>query len=158
MFKLLLFLLVSLSFVSCTNKNNAFKYFEKANIQSQTIQNTKKTDILLKGEPKVLFWATYLNNIEKFENLKKETFIVTVYFTDASSQDIVENNYKVMLNGKDTLTSIKIDKDNLEYKEMLVSNSWANHYLVEFDEIKDVYNLNLKLTNGSSQAQLKFEK
>ena len=66
MYKILFLIFISLFFVSCSSKNNAFKYFEKDEVETKGVQYTKKTDILINGnEVDVIFWATYLNKIDK---------------------------------------------------------------------------------------------
>ena len=41
----------------------------------------------------------------------------------------------------------------------MLKNYWGNYYLVKFDFLENIYNLNLELTNQkSSKAILNFEK
>jgi PBP1b-binding outer membrane lipoprotein LpoB len=159
MYKILFLLIVSLFFTSCSNKNNAFKYFEKDEIETKGVQYTKKTDILKNNEVEVIFWATYLNKIDKnISNLNEELFLVSVYFTNKESQDLFENNYSLSLNGIDSTSTQKVEKDNENFKSIMLKNSWGNYYLVKFDA-QNSYNLILKLKNKSANsAQLSFEK
>jgi PBP1b-binding outer membrane lipoprotein LpoB len=159
MYKMLFLLIISLFFTSCSSKNNAFKYFEKDEIETKGVQYTKKTDILKNKEVEVIFWATYLNKIDKnITNLNKELFLVSVYFTNKESQDLIKNNYTFSLNGKDAISIEEVEKDNENFKSIMLKNSWGNYYLVKFDA-QDSYKLTLKLKSKSSNsAQLSFEK
>ena len=40
MYKILFLIFISLFFVSCSSKNNAFKYFEKDEIETKGVQYT----------------------------------------------------------------------------------------------------------------------
>lgn len=157
MYKVLLFSIISLVFVGCTNKNSAFRYFEDTKTQTNLVQNTKKTDIFVDGEPKVLFWASYLNNLQKFKKLDNDTFLITIYFTNANTQDINENSYELFLNDISNISITKVDSSNEIYGPFLVKNKWANSYVVEFKKSLNSP-LVLNLTNGINQAQLEFEK
>ena len=70
MFKILIFLFISLFLVSCTSKNNAFRYFDKAELEAKGIKATKKADIVKDKEVNVIFMATYLNQVD---NMKDDT-------------------------------------------------------------------------------------
>ena len=160
MYKILFLIFISLFFVSCSSKNNAFKYFEKDEIETKGVQYTKKTDILVNGnEVDVIFWATYLNKIDKkISDTNEELFLVSVYFTNKESQDIFENNYSFLLNGIAPISLEKIEKDNENFKSLMLKNSWGNYYLVKFNA-QNSYNLALTLKNkNSNSAKLNFEK
>ena len=150
---------ISLFFVSCSSKNNAFKYFEKDEIETKGVQYTKKTDILKDNEVDVIFWATYLNKVDKkISDTNEELFLVSVYFTSKESQDIFENNYSFLLNEIEPTSFEKVDKDNENFKSLMLKNNWGKYYLVKFKS-QDVYNLTIKLKNKTSNsAQLSFEK
>ena len=160
MYKILLLLFISLFFVSCGLKNNAFRYFEKDEIETKGVQYTKKTDILVNGnEVDVIFWATYLNKIDKkISDTNEELFLVSVYFTNKESQDIFENNYSFLLNGIEPTSVEKVEKDNENFKSLMLKNNWGKYYLVKFTS-QDVYTLTIQLKDkGSNSALLNFEK
>jgi hypothetical protein len=160
MYKILILLFISLLFTSCSSKNNAFKYFEKDDIETKGIHYTKKIDILTNKEIDVIFWATYLNKIDKnISNLKEEVFLISVYFANTNSQSIKENEYKFLLNGAEAILFEKVDENNENFKSLMLKNHWGNYYLVKFNSLEDVNNLRLQLTNQkSSRAILDFEK
>lgn len=160
MYKILPFLFISLLFISCTSKNSAFRYFEKDDIQAKAIQNTKKIDIVKNNQTELIFWATYINNIDKKKyDLNKETFLVSVYFADSQTQDLFENSYDLSLNSQKSLSIKKIDNNDINYSNLMLKNNWGNYYLVEFEKQKDIYNFKLKLFNqNANEAQLVFEK
>lgn len=160
MYKILFLIFISLFFVSCSSKNNAFKYFEKDEIETKGVQYTKKTDILVNGnEVDVIFWATYLNKIDKkISDTNEELFLVSVYFTNKETQDIFENNYSFLLNGIEPTSLEKVEKDNENFKGLMLKNNWGKYYLVKFTS-QDVYTLTIQLKDkGSNSALLNFEK
>ena len=160
MYKILFLIFISLFFVSCSSKNNAFKYFEKDEVETKGVQYTKKTDILINGnEVDVIFWATYLNKIDKkISDTNEELFLVSVYFTNKESQDIFENNYSFLLNGIEPTSLEKVEKDNENFKSLMLKNNWGKYYLVKFTS-QDVYTLTIQLKDqGSNSALLNFEK
>ncbi len=159
MHKILFLLIVSLFFVSCSAKNNAFRYFEKDEVETKGVQYTKKTDILKGDEVEVIILATYLNKVDKkISETNEDLFLVSVYFTNKESQDIFENNYSFFLNGETPVSVQKIEKDNENFKSLMLKNSWGNYYLIKFST-KDVYDLNLTFKDKNTNlAQLNFEK
>ena len=160
MYKILFLIFISLFFVSCSSKNNAFKYFEKDEVETKGVQYTKKTDILINGnEVDVIFWATYLNKIDKkISDTNEELFLVSVYFTNKESQDLFENNYSFLLNGIEPTSLEKVEKDNENFKSLMLKNNWGKYYLVKFAS-QDVYTLTIQLKDqDSNTAQLNFEK
>lgn len=158
--KVLFLLFISLFFTSCSTKNNAFKYFQKDSIEAKGIHYTKKIDILKDDEIDIILWATYLNKIdESISKTEEEKFLVSIYFANSDSQDLKENSYKIFLNQKESISIEKIEKDNQEYKELMLKNYWGNYYLISFASNEDISNLKLELTNEkSSKAILDFEK
>ena len=159
MYKILFLLIIPFFFISCGPKNNAFKYFEKDEIATKGVQYTKKTDILKNKEVEVIFWATYLNKIDKeISKSNEDLFLVSLYFADKESQDIFENGYSFLLNGIEPISTQKVEKDNENFNSLMLKNNWGNYYLVKFTA-QNNSNLALKLKNESvSSAQLNFEK
>ena len=161
MHKFLPLILISILFTSCTSKNSAFKYFEKKDdIETKSIQFTKKADILKADEVETIMWATYLNKIDKnISDSKEEIFLISVYFANADSQSIKENGYKFLLNSKEAVLFEKVEEDDENFKSLMLKNHWGNYYLVKFDSLEDINNLRLELTNQkSSKGILNFEK
>ena len=160
MHKILFLLFISLLFTSCSSKNSAFKYFQKNDVETKGIQATQKVDILKDNAIDIILWATYLNKIDnKISNSKNELFLVSLYFANSESQNIEDSNYKFLLNGKDSISFEKIEKDNENFKNLMLKNNWGNYYLVKFDSSVNLSNLKLELTNQkSSRAILNFEK
>lgn len=158
MYKTLFLSLLSTIFIACSN-TSALKHFKKDSLETKSMQYTKKTDIITNGESKVILWATYLNHLkEKQFTSKEETFIVSLYFTQAQTQDLEINAYKFTLNDTEAISIEKIDKNNKKYKKLLSYNTWGSFYLIKFPRLKKVYDLNLKLSNANTYSVLKFEK
>ena len=160
MYKILFLFFISLLFTSCSSKNSAFKYFEKEDTETKGIHFTKKADILKDNEVDVILWATYLNRIDKkISDSKKELFLVSLYFANSESQNIKDNDFKFLLNGKDSISIEKVKKDNENFKSLMLKNHWGNYYLIKFDTQENTSNLKLELTNEkSSKVKLDFEK
>ncbi len=154
MYKSILLAAISTVFVGCSS-TSALAYFKADEQKARAVQHTKKADIIKNGEQKVLFWATYLNNIEK---LKKETFIITTYFVDEKNQDFKAYNYNLILNEKFKAISFEEIKENSKYSSILESRAWGKHYLVKFETLKKETNLTLELSGETVKVQLKFEK
>ena len=94
----------------------------------------------------------------KISDTNEELFLVSVYFTNKDSQDIFENNYSFLLNGLAPISLEKIEKDNENFKSLMLKNNWGKYYLVKFTS-QDVYNLTIQLKDqGANSAQLNFEK
>ena len=159
MYKTLFLSILSTIFIGCSS-TSALKHFEKEEIEAKAMQYTKKADVIINKEQKVLLWVTYLNstNIKEFDS-KYESFLTSIYFTDASSQGISDNNYSFSLNKKAPLFVEEISKDNKLYKDILSKNTWGKYYLVKFEKDKNIEELTFTLSNkNSNSAELKFVK
>ena len=160
MYKFLLLLSFSLLFTACSSKNNAFKHFNEGDAQTRGVQYTKKADVIKENQVEVIFMSTYLNKIDKkIDATNNEVFLVSLYFANETSQDIEKNGYKILLNENEPVSLEKVEKDNENFKELMLKNHWGNYYLVKFDLINYAQNLKLELTNQStSKVTLGFEK
>ncbi len=159
MYKILFLLFISLFFVSCGEKNNAFRYFEKDDMEIKSVQYTKKADIVKDKEVDVIFVATYLNKVDKEKfGLNEDSFLVSLYFSNKDSQEISENGYSLTLNNTAVIFSEKIEKNDERFKSLMLKNSWGTTYFVKFNP-QNSSNLSLSLKNDTSnKAQLNFEK
>jgi hypothetical protein len=159
MYKILFLLFISLFFVSCGEKNNAFRYFEKDDMEIKSVQYTKKADIVKDKEVDVIFVATYLNKVDKEKfGLNEDSFLVSLYFSNKDSQDIFENGYSLTLNNTAVIFSEKIEKNDERFKSLMLKNSWGTTYFVKFNP-QNSSSLSLSLKNDTSnKAQLNFEK
>ena len=159
MYKIFFLLFISLFFVSCGEKNNAFRYFEKDDMEIKSVQYTKKADIVKDKEVDVIFVATYLNKVDKEKfGLNEDSFLVSLYFSNKDSQDIFENGYSLTLNNTAVIFSEKIEKNDERFKSLMLKNSWGTTYFVKFNP-QNSSNLSLSLKNDTSnKAQLNFEK
>jgi hypothetical protein len=61
--KYILFLIVSISFISCTTPS-AFNYFKKDDLRAAATPYTKKGDLINEFETKAILSATYLNSVD----------------------------------------------------------------------------------------------
>lgn len=102
MFKNLFLLFLLFLITACGDKNSAFRYFDKKDIEANSVQFTKKVDILNNGEVEVIFISTYLNKInDEIYNDENESFLVSIFFTNLEEQDINKNDYELLLNKKE---------------------------------------------------------
>ena len=101
-----------------------------------------------------------MNKIDKkLDATNNEVFLVSLYFANETSQDIEKNGFKILLNENEPVYLEKIEKDNENFKDLMLKNHWGNYYLVKFDLINYAQNLKLELTNQStSKVTLGFEK
>lgn len=165
MYRVLIFLFISIFFASCTTKNSAFRYFDKDGLETKGVQATKKIDIVKDREVSVIFMATYLNRVDdSLINDKNEEFLVFLYFSASDSQNVEDNGYLFFLNENEPIYLEKIEKDNEKYGSLMLKNYWGSYYLVKFDEQippDDKQNLLLKLTlqdQNSNKVNLDFVK
>lgn len=159
MFKNLFLLFLLFLITACGDKNSAFRYFDKKDIEANSVQFTKKVDILNNGEVEVIFISTYLNKInDEIYNDENESFLVSIFFTNLEEQDINKNDYELLLNKKEATLIEKIEKDDERFKGLMMKNYWGNYYLVKFDTITEG-RISLELFDSkSSRAILNFEK
>ena len=185
MYKTLFLSILSTIFIGCSS-TTALKHFKKDELQAKAMQYTKKADVIINEEQKVLLWATYLNNIDikEFES-EEETFLTSVYFVNKDNQELGVKGYSFSLSSdvskpknekthkmndnKEISNSIpksqkptsvvEVSKDNELYKNILSKNTWGKYYLVKFEknEKSDKLVLSLSDTNANS-AKLTFEK
>ena len=159
MYKTLSLSILSTISIVCSS-TTALKHFDKNEIETKAMQYTKKADVIIDNEQKVLLWATYLNNtdIKEFKS-KDEVFITSLYFVESNTQDIDENEYSFLLNKQKPKSIEEISSDDKLYKEILSKNTWGKYYLIKFNQIKNRENLTLTLSNTSSNsAELTFVK
>lgn len=158
--KFLIPIFITLAFTACGSKNTAFKHFNEGDAQTRGVQYTKKADIIKDNQIEVIFMSTYLNKIDKkIDATNNEVFLVSLYFANETSQDIEKNGFKILLNENEPVYLEKIEKDNENFKDLMLKNHWGNYYLVKFDLINYAQNLKLELTNQStSKVTLGFEK
>lgn len=160
MYKILFLFIIPFFFTACSEKNNAFKYFEKDDLEIKSVQYTKKTDIVKDNEVDVIFMATYLNRVDKeIFGLNDDSFLVSLYFSNKDTQDINENEYILTLNDVPSISLEKIEKNNERFKSLMLKNSWGSTYLVKFNP-QNSHKLVLTLKNNSStnMVHLNFEK
>ena len=159
MYKTLFLSILSTIFIGCSS-TTALKHFKKNEIEAKAMQYTKKADVIINEEQKVLLWATYLNNIDikEFQS-DYETFITSLYFINSDIQDIKENGYSFYLNTKKPISIEEISYENKMYKDILSKNTWGKYYLVKFKKNKKSDKLILTLSNTNANfAKLTFEK
>ncbi|WP_121626158.1 hypothetical protein [Poseidonibacter antarcticus] len=159
MYKTLFLSILSTIFIGCSS-TTALKHFKKNEIEAKAMQYTKKADVIINEEQKVLLWATYLNNIDikEFQS-DYETFITSLYFINSDTQDIKENGYSFYLNTKKPISIEEISYENKMYKDILSKNTWGKYYLVKFKKNKKSDKLILTLSNTNANfAKLTFEK
>ena len=159
MYKTLFLSILSTIFIGCSS-TTALKHFKKNEIEAKAMQYTKKADVIINEEQKVLLWATYLNNIDikEFQS-DYETFITSLYFINSDIQDIKENGYSFYLNTKKPISIEEISYENKMYKDILSKNTWGKYYLVKFKKNKKSDKLILTLSNTNANfAELTFEK
>jgi len=159
MYKTLSLAIVSSMLIGCSS-TTALKYFDKSEVEAKAMQYTKKADVIINKEQKVLLWGTYLNNtdIKEFES-KDEVFVTSIYFVDSATQDINENNYFFKLNEQKPKSIEELSINDERFKDILSKNTWGKYYLVKFEEVENSYNLTLSLNDkNSNSAKLEFEK
>jgi len=154
----LLIALVLIFFSACTQKNSAFRYFDKGDLEANATRYTKKIDIVKDTQVDVIMMATYLNGFTQEKDLKEDSFLLYVYFSGKEEQDFIKNGYEILLNGKSPKSVEKLERDDKKYSVLMLKNFWGNYYLVQFDNQELVSRLNLTLKPKANDATLSFEK
>lgn len=142
--KSILIVLMSFFLVSCSSKS-ALEYFDKSDVEAKAFQESKKGDYLEKGVPKVILWATYLNNVDDEKYNKYEQFLVSVYTSNSEKQNIRDLKYYFKLNDAGTFYIEKINKDN-DILKLVSKNNWGEYYLIMFPKT-EASNVSLELHN-----------
>ncbi|PPK61292.1 hypothetical protein B0F89_11162 [Malaciobacter marinus] len=148
----------SLLFNACTT-NHALLNFKKENIRnSNALQFTKKSDIKISNEPKVQFFASYLNKINRDLNNNKEEFLIGVYLINSKTQNFLQEGFLITLNDKEPLDKILVDEKSELIKSLPIKNPWGRYYKVEFEK-QEEGSMILKLEKPNfGQTQLNFQK
>lgn len=151
--------LVSAFLFSGCSGNHALVNFKKDQFNANALQYTKKSDITVQNNPKVLFFATYLNSVEKKYDNDTENFLVGIYFVNGEGKDFKNNGYRLVLNDNEMLEEYtEIPADDEFVKNLPLKNPWAKYYMIKFDKVED-YKLKLKLLNENiGSTVINFEK
>lgn len=158
MFKTVVFTsILALSFTSCSSKD-ALSYFSKGEKENRAVLNTKKADIFVDKKIKMMMWATYLNDTNRQEEFKTESFIVSTYFIEAQNHDFLNKNYQITLNKKSPKNIKKINIKNSKYESYINHNPWAEYYLIEFEKNENIYDFDLQLKKQKEMTSIKFVK
>jgi hypothetical protein len=144
------------------------KYFDKDKFFLNSLQYTKKADIVKNDEVVSIFTATYLNKVDdKYENTY-ENFIVSVYVAnnkkaetpiitlDKQSYSKDEEKEKISYE-ENYITLEEIKKDSKLIESIPLKNPWAKYYLIKFKKNKNIENplLRYKL-NQNQKAEISF--
>lgn len=157
-----------LLFITGCSSYSITKYFNKDEFFLNSLQYTKKADIVENNEVISIFTATYLNKVDDKYDDKYENFMVSVY---------VANNKKA---GTPIITldkqsySKEEEDDNISYKEnytkmeeikkgskiiesIPLKNPWAKYYLIKFEKNKNIENPVLRYKFSEKQkAEISF--
>lgn len=150
--------ITTLLFSGCTT-NSALNHFENKELNANALQFTKKSDIIIENEPKVQFFATYLNLAQKDTDKEIESFLIGVYLVNQKNQNFLEQGYTLTLNGEEALAKpLEISPKSVIVKSLPIKNPWAKYYIAHFPEQKD-FKLALTLEKSNfPKAVLEYEK
>ena len=149
-------ILMSFFLVSCSSKS-ALKYFDKSDMEARAFQESKKGDYIENGSPKIILWATYLNNVDKEKYKKYEQFLVSIYTSNSEFQGINKLDYSFRLNEKGSFYIEKINKDDKLLK-LISKNNWGEYYLVMFDKNDNDQQIFSLTKNNNELINLSFQK
>ncbi|MFY9075836.1 hypothetical protein OZZ08_12820 [Malaciobacter mytili] len=150
--------ITALLFSGCTT-NSALKHFENKELNANALQFTKKSDIIVDNEPKVQFFATYLNLAQKDNDKEIESFLIGVYLVNQKNQNFLQQGYTLTLNGQEALAEpLEISPKSLMVKSLPIKNPWGKYYIAHFPQQEDFkLTLTLEKTN-LPKAVLEYEK
>jgi hypothetical protein len=134
--KKLLFAIIMIFFVSCSDKVN--EVFKKDTHYITLTQYTKRGEIVNSLETIALINVTYLNHILKDNNETKnnEIFIIGVYNSnDYKKYDeggLFNPNFTLTMNGFNFTKAVKADIVKLNITDYPFYNKWMKYYKVYF--------------------------
>ena len=138
---------IVLFFVGCGTSNRHVS-LNNSSFNLNTLQNTKKQDFIFNEKVKALFFVTYLNDSSNdLKSEKKEYFLLGAYLPDEEEQDMFKQSYTITLNGQEINKTKLVDKNNQLFKSIALKNQWTKYYILQFSSIKDVYDLNIKVSH-----------
>lgn len=152
LFVVLSSVVMSFFLVSCSSKS-ALEYFDKSDLEARAFQESKKGDYIENGSPKVIVWATYLNNVDREKYNNNEEFLVSVYTSNSDKQGIKELGYSFSLNDNKALVTQYVDKKDAKNEKLLKlisKNNWGEYYLVSFAKSSED-NLSFKVLKDTNE-------
>ena len=169
MHKLLSIILTSfLFFLSGCSSYSITKYFDKDEFYLNSLQYTKKADIVEKEEVAAIFTATYLNKVDKKYNDNYENFIISIYKVNNNKNltpiiTIDKPNYsedekeKEISYEKSYVQIEEIKKESKLIESIPLKNPWAKYYLIKFEKNEEIEKLLLTYKiNENQKAQINF--
>ncbi|WP_428022916.1 hypothetical protein [Arcobacter sp.] len=167
--KFLSIILISfLVFLSGCSSYSITKYFDKNDFYLNSLQYTKKADIIKKDEVVAIFTATYLNKVENKYDNDYENFIVSVYVANNKETTIPtitldKKNYsnediEKELNYETNYAKMEeIAKESKIIESIPLKNPWAKYYLIKFNKNEKIANFLLRYRlNESQKAEISF--
>ena len=149
------FLLV---FTSCSS-TTSLNHFEKDPKSANAIQYTKKADLIYNKDINSMIFATYLNNIkDEFKSNELNSFLIGTHLVNKDNHDFIKNNYSITLNNKKATNIKKINQKSDLVSIIPLRNSWANYYLLQFENDKS-QDMNILFTHPTfGKTQINFQK
>ncbi|PLY11407.1 MAG: hypothetical protein C0626_02220 [Arcobacter sp.] len=157
-----------LLFLSGCSSYSITKYFDKDDFYLNSLQYTKKTDIIKDEEVVALFTATYLNKVEEKYDDNYENFIVSVYVANnkksetpnitIDKQSYTQEELEDEKNYEKNYVEIKeLEKESKLIESIPLKNPWAKYYLIKFDKNNDLENFLLRYRlNQTLKAEISF--
>lgn len=151
--------LISILFTACSSYS-AVHNFNNSEIYANALHYTKKADVLEENRVKIMFTATYLNEVYKENQNKNKRFLISIFEVNQKNF-INKTQIHAKLNNKE-FQSIKKLSSNDELRDNLVlKNPWAKYFIVSFakdDETKYSKTQELKLSyKDSKEVSLSFK-
>ncbi|CAD7286989.1 hypothetical protein LMG7974_00186 [Campylobacter majalis] len=135
----------------------ATKTYNHEPIKNEILAYTKKAEIIINNNERVLIIATYINPISKEKNTENENFIISI---SPESAEISSINLNKDLNS----TLSIINENDRILQELGFTLPWAKHYKISAASIKDEKVLNLDIavkiceTCSTHNAQISIQK
>lgn len=131
-----LFLIALVTFFSACQSKTVLNHFENSEDAAHALQFTKKTDILVNNEPKVLFFATYLNKVnENYEKEGIDSFVLSVHMVNEEDKNLKNSDFSLFLQDRadeteeekakrkeleNSVTYKKVEKDIIVHKPLSI--------------------------------------
>ena len=153
-FYLTITLLITITFSGCTQsafsvfetdfslthyKDSIISVFNQPRRYENTLQYTKKADIVSNNETKALINVTYLNPTSKqWDTKDTHNFVIGIFITtdnkDKLNSSIYNKDYVLTINQSNNFTIKQLNKNSVLIKTIPMKNMWAKYYLIKLDK------------------------
>lgn len=123
--------LTILMLAGCQSQQTLFKD-DSSHIQ--TVENTRKGELVSSQTTKALLLATYLNPLKPEKYHTQEYFFIDLFLADSPQKpDLKHSGYTITLQESGGALNVRpLKKDDPLLQQMAIINRWGHHYVTSF--------------------------